>query len=95
MYMRPIVTDRVAWSVGLSVCHTSAIWVEDSGGPKKACIRWVAILRGKGASYCKVLEHSAVICAKTAEPIKMPFVLWARMVPRNHVFDGGPQDCSL
>jgi len=21
--MRPIVTDRVAWSVGLSVCHTS------------------------------------------------------------------------
>jgi len=21
--MRPVVTDRVAWSVGLSVCHTS------------------------------------------------------------------------
>jgi len=44
--MRPIVTDRVVWSVGLSVCHTSepakngctdrdAVWVEDSGGPKE------------------------------------------------------------
>jgi len=41
--MRPIVTDRIAWSVGRSVCHTSeprkngwtdrdAVWVEDSGG---------------------------------------------------------------
>ena len=29
--------------------------------------------------------------AKTAEPVKMPFVLWAGMVPRNHVLDGGPQ----
>jgi len=30
-----------------------------------------------------------VICAKTAEPIEMPFGLWARMGPRNHVLDGG------
>ena len=28
--------------------------------------------------------------AKTAEPIEMPFGLWARMCPRNHVLDGGP-----
>ena len=34
---------------------------------------------GKGASHCKVEGHSAVICAKTAEPIEMPFGLWARM----------------
>ena len=33
---------------------------------------------------------SAVSCAKTAEPIEMPFGLWARMGPRNHVLDGGP-----
>jgi len=45
--MRPTVTDRVAWSVGLSVC------------------------------------------AKTAEPIEMPFGLWARMGRSNHVLDGG------
>ena len=30
----------------------------------------------------------AIICAKTAEPIQMPFGLWARMGPRNHVLDG-------
>jgi len=51
--MRPIVTDRVrvAWSVCLSVCHTSsepcktgrtdrdAVWVVDSGGPKEADVQ--------------------------------------------------------
>jgi len=36
------------------------------------------ILRGEGAFHCKVLGHSAVICAKTAEPIEMPFGLWAQ-----------------
>jgi len=51
--MQPIVTDRVAWSVGrsggLSVCHTNelckngctdrdAIWVEDSGELKEPYI---------------------------------------------------------
>jgi len=32
-----------------------------------------------------------VICAKTAEPIEMPFGLWARMGPSIHVLDVGPQ----
>jgi len=32
-----------------------------------------AILRGKGASHCKVWGHSAVICTKTAESIEMSF----------------------
>jgi len=61
------------------------------------CIRWGArspwegaILRGKGAPHCKVWGHSAVPCAKTAEPIEMPFGLWAGMGPRNHALDGGP-----
>ena len=49
-----------------------------------------AILRGKGAPHCKIYGHSAVICAKTSEPIYMPFGLLARMGPRNHVLDGGP-----
>jgi len=44
-----------------------------------------AILRRKGVSDCKVLGHSAVICAKTAEPIEMSFGLWARMGSRNRV----------
>jgi len=34
---------------------------------------------------------SAIICAKTAEPIEIPFRLWARMDRRNHVLDGGPE----
>ena len=32
-----------------------------------------------------------VICAKAAELMKMPFGLWARMAPRNHVLDGSPE----
>ena len=43
-----------------------------------------AILSGERA----VLGHSVVICAKMAEPIKIPFGLWARMGPRNHELDG-------
>jgi len=43
--------------------------------------------QGKRASHCKVQGHSAVICAKTAEPIEMPFGLWARMGQSNYVLD--------
>ena len=42
------------------------------------------------AAYCKVQKHFAVICAKTAEPIEMPFGLWAGIGPRNHVLYGSP-----
>jgi len=35
-----------------------------------------AILRGKQANHCKRQRHSAVICAKMAEPIDVPFGLW-------------------
>jgi len=52
--MRPIITDRVAWSVGLSITLVSP--------------------------------------AKTAEPIEMPFGLWAWMGPRNHVSDGNAEE---
>jgi len=47
-----------------------------------------AILRMEGAANCKVLGHSAAICAKTIEPIEMLFGLWAWMGQRNHVLDG-------
>jgi len=36
-----------------------------------------------GAAYCKVYELSAVSCAKTAEPIKMPFGLRILVGPRS------------
>ena len=41
------------------------------------------------AAHCKVMEHSTVRCAKTAEPIDMPFWMKTRVGPRNHVLDGG------
>ena len=47
-----------------------------------------AILRGKGRPIVKYRD-TAVICAKTAEPVERPFGLWARISPGNHVLDGG------
>jgi len=47
-----------------------------------------AILRGKGASHCKVYRDTLRSRAKTSESIEMPFELWARMGRRNH---GGPE----
>jgi len=44
-------------------------------------------LREKGWPVVKYRD-TALSCAKTAEPIEMPFGLWARMGPRNHVRDG-------
>jgi len=38
-----------------------------------------------------LLNIGTLYGAKTAEPIEMPFGLWARMCPRNDVLDGGPQ----
>jgi len=40
---------------------------------------------GEGASHCK-----AVTCAKMAEPIVMPFGVWALTGPVNHDLDDGP-----
>jgi len=45
---------------------------------------------GERASHCEVLGHSAVSCAKMAEPIDMLFRLWIQVEPRNHVLDVGP-----
>ena len=43
-----------------------------------------------GARGPIVKGHSAVTCAKTAEPIEMPFGLWAWSGSGNHELDGGP-----
>ena len=39
-------------------------------------------------SVCRSV--TVVSTAKTAEPIRMPFGLWTRVGPENHVLDGGP-----
>jgi len=80
--MRPTVTDRVAWSVGRSV-RLSHYWSPWEMG------REGAILRGKGRPIVKYRNTlRSIICAKTVEPIKMPFGLWPWIGPRNHVLDG-------
>ena len=86
--MRPIVTDRVAWSVGLSVTIMShaktvepieiqfGLWTRVGprnrvldGGPDSTG----KYFSGDSAVHCKEWELPAVSCAKTAEPIEMPF----------------------
>jgi len=57
------------------------------------------------AAYCYglsiVLWHSVglsvtiVSPAKTAEPMEIPFGIWTRVGPRNHVLDGGPDPHTL
>jgi len=131
--MRPVVTDRVAWSVGLfvylSVCHSSEPcickngWTDQdalsvvgsaSDGPKESRVRrgsnvpWLRIrmgprnrvLGGAQITPCEwtffremtcrgyARRHSAVSCAKMAEPIDMLFGLWTRVSPRKHAFGG-------
>jgi len=98
--VRPIVTDRVAWSVGLSVCHTSeqpqspaktaeAIQLlfgfRTRVGPRNHVLDggpdppWEGTILADRGTHCKVWGLSAVSCAKTAEPINLPFGLWTRM----------------
>jgi len=36
----------------------------------------------------KPYRDTAVICANKAEPIEVPFRLWARMGPKHHVLHG-------
>ena len=72
-----------------------AVWVEDSGGPKEPCIwiRWgVQIPMGRGnfgdrGTHWKVQGLSAISCAKTAEPIDLPFGLWTWVARRMHKFN--------
>jgi len=50
-----------------------------------------AILReGKGCPIVKYRDTLRSPVKKTAEPIEIPFGLWAWMSRRNHVLDGGP-----
>jgi len=44
----------------------------------------------RGITGKPVYGHSVVICANTAEPIEVPFGLWARMGSKHHVLHGGP-----
>ena len=84
-------------SVGLSVCHTSQPcktaepidmpFELRTGWDQQPCIRWGSRSPTEGAivGKGKVWVLSAVSCAKTAEPIGLPFGLCIRVGRRNHV----------
>jgi len=48
-----------------------------------------AILGGKVAANYNAYGHITASCAKTAEPMQMPFCNKTRVGKRNHVLDGG------
>jgi len=103
--MRPILTDRVAWSVGLSITLVSPaktaapiqlpfglrIWVGPGnhvldGGPDPPMGRGKFL--GENGRPIVKYRDTTVVCAKTAEPIGIPFGLWGGMGRRNHMLDG-------
>jgi len=72
-----------------------------SDGPKELCVRWGpdppwegAICGEMGGPIVKYRD-TAVTCAKTAEPIVIPFGLLARSGSRNHGLDKGPDPTPL
>jgi len=80
-----------------SCTDRAAFWVEDLGGPGNHVLDGVQIPPMGKSKFFEENGHpivkyrdTTVVCAKTAEPIGMPFGLWARMGRRNHVLDGGP-----
>jgi len=44
----------------------------------------------RSVCLCVCLSVTLVSPAETAEPIEMPFGLWAQVGPGNHVLDGVP-----
>ena len=58
-----------------------------SGGPKESCVRWGPDPPREGAILVIRGAHCKVSCAKTAEPIDLPFGLWTQVGRRKHKFN--------
>jgi len=64
-----------------------------SDGPKASCVtwdpdpQWEGAILGEMGTHCKLWTLCGT-CAKTAEPVEMPFALWAWSGSRNHELDG-------
>ena len=69
-----------------------AVWDDDTGGP---WVPWrtrsprAGAIWGDVADHCKVIGHSKVTYAKTAEPIEILFWMKTQVGRRNHVLDWG------
>jgi len=51
------------------------------------CCRELLVFEG-GNGQIFVKHRDSFRCAKTAEPVEMPFEMWTRVGPRKHVLDG-------
>ena len=73
-----------SWTDRDAVCDA------ESDGPKEPRIRWgdrSPMGRGNFEGEWHARRHSDVNCAKTAEPIDLPFGLWTRVGLRKHKFN--------
>jgi len=59
----------------------------ESDVPKETCIRWRSRFRTRN-DMPGILDDTVVSCPNTAEPIEMPFRLWAWMGSKTRVLDG-------
>ena len=102
--MRSIVTDRVAWSVGLSVTIVSpaktakpiempfGLWT--GVGPRKYVLDGLQIPHAEeqfwGEKGRPIVNYrdSVASCEKTTKPIEMPFGMLSGVSPRKHLLYG-------
>ena len=64
--------------------HRSTTYVETTYWYRRISVVCLFVCR----SVCLLVCHDCEPC-KTAEPIEMPFGLWTRVGPGNHVLNGG------
>ena len=92
-----LVVVLVAGRIAVRRCTadgTSSYTQSDSAGDSTGTVQMPIGCTSEPPEECgprPTSNYSVVSCAKTAEPIEMPFGLWARMGPRNHVLDGSPR----
>jgi len=97
-YVDAAYCHRPSSAVCRSVCHSGepckngwtdrdVVWVLSRMDPRNHVLDGVQIPMGRGNFDGKSMPrhtrlHSAVSCAKTAEPLEMPFGLWTRVGSR-------------
>jgi len=91
---RPIVkyrdTELICAKMAELMVITFGLWAQT--GPRNHKLDRVQIPPWEGAifwetgAHCKIWGLSAMSCAKTAEPVDLPFGLWTRVDQRKHKF---------
>jgi len=65
----------------------------DQMGPRESCVRWgldppwIGAILGERGAHCKAYGLTVMSCAKTAEPVDLPFGFWTWVGPRKDKFN--------